>query len=92
MPVLFKEISDTLHLSVGDIGVVWGMDPLAGVFVGLPAGLLADRFGIKKTLTILCILAGIFGALTRLFHQFCNAIRFHVSLRADVRSRSRHYP
>jgi sugar phosphate permease len=63
MPVLFKEIGDTLHLSVGDIGVVWGMDPLAGVFVGLPAGLLADRFGIKKTLVVLCILAGIFGAL-----------------------------
>ena len=39
------------------------MDPLAGVFIGLPSGLLADRFGIKRTLTVLCILAGVFGAL-----------------------------
>jgi MFS transporter, NNP family, nitrate/nitrite transporter len=63
MPVLFKEIGDKLHLSVTAIGTVWGMDPLAGVFIGLPAGLLTDRFGVKKTLTVVCILAGIFGAL-----------------------------
>jgi len=70
MPVLFKEIGDSLHLSVTNIGTVWGMDPLAGVFVGLPAGLLADRFGIKKTLTVLCIMAGIFGALRGFSNSF----------------------
>ena len=63
MPVLFKQISDDLGLSMVAIGAVWGMDPLAGVFVGLPGGLLADRFGVKRTLTIACILAGVFGAL-----------------------------
>ena len=63
MPVLFKEIGDELGLSVVAIGTVWGMDPLAGVFIGLPAGLLADRFGVKRTITIVCILAGVFGAL-----------------------------
>jgi NNP family nitrate/nitrite transporter-like MFS transporter len=70
MPVLFKEISVDLGLSVTDIGTIWGMDPLAGVFVGLPAGLLADRFGIKKTLTVLCILAGIFGAVRGFSNSF----------------------
>jgi MFS family permease len=63
MPVLFKEISTDLNLSMVQIGTVWGMDPLAGIFVGLPSGLLADRFGIKKTLMLDCILAGIFGAI-----------------------------
>ena len=63
MPVLFKEIADNLHLDNTAIGTIWGMDPLAGIFVGLPSGLLADRFGIKRTLTVLCILAGVFGAL-----------------------------
>jgi NNP family nitrate/nitrite transporter-like MFS transporter len=63
MPVLFKEISDDLGLSIVAIGTVWGMDPLAGVFIGLPGGLLADRFGVKRTLTVCCILAGVFGAL-----------------------------
>jgi NNP family nitrate/nitrite transporter-like MFS transporter len=63
MPVLFKEISEKLGLSVTAIGVIWGMDPLAGVFIGLPGGLLADRFGVKRTVTVVCILAGVFGAL-----------------------------
>jgi NNP family nitrate/nitrite transporter-like MFS transporter len=63
MPVLFKEISDDLGLSLVAVGTIWGMDPLAGVFIGLPSGLLADRFGVKRTIVIVCILAGIFGAL-----------------------------
>jgi MFS family permease len=63
MPVLFKEISTDINLSMVAIGTVWGMDPLAGVFIGLPSGLLADRFGVKKTLVVLCVLAGVFGAL-----------------------------
>jgi len=63
MPVLFKEISEDLNLSLVAIGGVWGADPLAGVFIDLPGGLLADRFGVKRTLTVLCILAAVFGAL-----------------------------
>jgi NNP family nitrate/nitrite transporter-like MFS transporter len=70
IPVLFKQISDDLGLSVFQVGVIWGMDPLAGVFVGLPAGLLADRFGVKRTITVLCILAGIFSALRGLSNSF----------------------
>jgi NNP family nitrate/nitrite transporter-like MFS transporter len=63
MPVLFKEISVDLNLSLVKMGTIWGADPLAGIFVGLIGGLLADRFGIKRTLTVVCILAGIFSAL-----------------------------
>ncbi|MHB8105481.1 MAG: MFS transporter [Dehalococcoidales bacterium] len=70
MPVLFKEIGDNLNLNVTSIGAIWGMDPLAGVFIGLPSGLLADRFGIKRTLTVLCILAGVFGALRGFSNSF----------------------
>jgi sugar phosphate permease len=63
MPMLFQEIGIDLNLSATAIGTIWGMDPLAGVFIGLPAGLLADRFGVKRTLVVLCILAGITEAL-----------------------------
>jgi MFS family permease len=70
MPVLFKQISDDLGLSVVAIGTIWGMDPLAGIFIGLPGGLLADRFGVRRTLTVVCILAGIFGALRGLSVNF----------------------
>jgi NNP family nitrate/nitrite transporter-like MFS transporter len=70
MPVLFKEISVNLHLNLVSIGTVWGLDPLAGIFIGLPSGLLADRFGIKRTVTISCFLAAIFGALRGLSVNF----------------------
>lgn len=63
MPVLFPEISAELGLSMVAIGTIWGMDPLAGVFLGLPGGLLTDKFGVKRMLTVVCILAGVFGAL-----------------------------
>ena len=70
MPVLFKEISIDLGLSMVAIGVVWGMDPLAGVLIGLPSGLLADRFGVKRTMVAVCIMAGIFGAVRGLSFNF----------------------
>jgi cyanate permease len=70
LPVLFKEISSDLNLSAVSLGAIWGIDPLAGIFVGLPAGLLADRFGIKRTLTVISILGGIFGALRGLSINF----------------------
>ncbi len=72
MPVLFKEIADELKLSVTAIGTIWGMDPLAGVFIGLPSGLLADHFGVKRSLTVLCILAGIFSALRGISSNFAS--------------------
>jgi ACS family glucarate transporter-like MFS transporter len=70
MPVLFKEISLDLGLSMVAVGTVWGIDPLAGVFVGLPGGLLADRFGVKRTLIVICLLCGVFGALRGLSDSF----------------------
>ena len=70
LPVLFKEISTDLGLNTVSLGTIWGMDPLAGIFVGLPAGLLVDRFGIKRTLTVVCILGGIFCALRGLSINF----------------------
>jgi sugar phosphate permease len=70
MPVLFKKISSDLSLSMVAIGMIWGMDPLAGVFVSLPGGLLADRFGVKRTLIVICILCGVFGGLRGLSDNF----------------------
>jgi NNP family nitrate/nitrite transporter-like MFS transporter len=76
MPVLFPEIAAELGLSMVAIGTIWGMDPLAGVFLGLPGGLLADRFGVKRTLTVVCILAGVFGALRGFSVDFLSMAAF----------------
>jgi predicted MFS family arabinose efflux permease len=72
MPVLFKEISTDLNLNVVSLGTIWGLDPLAGIFVGLPGGLLVDRFGMKRTMTAICVLAGIFCALRGLAVNFAS--------------------
>ena len=70
LPVLFSEIAQDLDLSKVQVGVVWGMDPLAGVFVGLAGGLLVDRFGLARTVAVISFLAGLFGALRGLSTGF----------------------
>lgn len=76
MPVLFPEISADLGLSIVAIGTIWGMDPLAGVLIGLPGGLLVDRLGVKRVLTVVCILAGIFCALRGFSVDFLSMAAF----------------
>jgi MFS family permease len=63
MPPLFKEISLDLNLSLVQIGTIWGISSLAGIFISLIAGVLSDRFGVKLIMGLACILAGITGAL-----------------------------
>jgi len=70
MPVLFEEISKDLELNLVQIGTVWGMVPLAGMFVVLIGGLLGDRFGTKRVLSVSCFLTGLAGALRGLSGNF----------------------
>jgi MFS family permease len=62
MPVLFEEISSDLGLSLVQVGTIWGLGSLAGIFVGIIAGVISDWFGVKLVLSVFCILAGISGA------------------------------
>ena len=70
MPVLFKEISDDLGLDLVQVGAIWGIASLAGIFVSIIAGLLSDRFGIKNILSIFCIMVGITGSLRGFSNNF----------------------
>jgi NNP family nitrate/nitrite transporter-like MFS transporter len=70
MPVLFKEISDDLSLDLVQIGTIWGISSLAGVFVSLIGGVLSDKFGVKVILTVFCIMVGITGSLRGLSESF----------------------
>jgi len=70
MPVLFEEIAKDLELNLIQIGTIWGMVPLAGMFVVLIGGLLGDRFGTKRVLSVGCFLAGLAGALRGLSGNF----------------------
>jgi len=70
MPVLFKEIADELGLSVVQVGSIWGISSLAGIFVSLIGGVIGDRFGVKLVLGIACVMVGITGALRGLSGDF----------------------
>ncbi len=70
MPVLFKEISEDLNLSLVQLGTIWGMLGLGAIFVVLIGGLLGDRFGAKRVLSVACVLAGLAGALRGLSGSF----------------------
>jgi ACS family hexuronate transporter-like MFS transporter len=70
LPVLFTEISDDLGLDLVQVGSIWGISSLAGIFVGIIAGLLSDRFGSKLVLSVICIMTGITGALRGLSNSY----------------------
>jgi NNP family nitrate/nitrite transporter-like MFS transporter len=70
MPVLFSEIADKLGLNVVQIGVVWGFGSMAAIFSIPTAGFLADRFGPRRVLAVICLLAGIFGAVRGISDSF----------------------
>ena len=63
MPVLFAEISEDIGLTIVQIGAIWGTGALAGLFTGLAAGTVGDKFGTRRTLAVGCVLIGITGGL-----------------------------
>jgi NNP family nitrate/nitrite transporter-like MFS transporter len=70
MPTLFKEISEDLGLSLVQIGTVWGMANLGGIFISLIGGMLSDRLGVKLILSLSCLFVGVTGALRGLSYSF----------------------
>jgi cyanate permease len=70
LPVLFKEIAADLHLSLVQIGVIWGIGALPGIVTSLIGGTIGDRFGTRRTLRIVCLLGGIAGALRGFSQDF----------------------
>jgi MFS family permease len=63
LPVLFEEIAEDLGLSVVQIGLVWGISALPSILTGLVGGAIGDRFGARRTLSVVCLLVGPAGAL-----------------------------
>jgi MFS family permease len=70
LPVLFSEISRDLHLSLVQVGLIWGIGALPGILTVLVGGALGDRFGPKRVLMLCCVLAGLAGALRGLSFNF----------------------
>ena len=62
MPVLFAEIAEDLGLTLVQIGAIWGTASFAGLFTSLLGGVVGDRFGARRTLSVVCLLVGLAGA------------------------------
>ncbi len=70
LPVLFDQIARELNLTLVQVGWVWGISSLTGMFIGLIGGVLGDRFGTRRVLAIACIMIGVFGATRGLAVDF----------------------
>ncbi len=84
MPSLFKEIGDDLGLDLVQIGSIWGIASLAGLFVSIIAGVLSDRLNLKLFIGICSVLVGITGALRGISGSF-SALAFTVFLNGIIR-------
>jgi MFS family permease len=76
MPVLFKEISEELSLNLVQIGTVWGIAPLGSVVFLFVGGMLCDRFGVRRTMGVACLLAGAAGFMRGLSTGFASLVAF----------------
>ena len=63
LSALFSEIADSLDLDLIDIGVIWGVGTVMGIFTSLMGGAFIDYFGTRRMLVVLCLATGVFGAL-----------------------------
>jgi MFS family permease len=70
MPVLFEQISNELNLTLVQVGLVWGISALPGIFTVLVGGAIGDKFGPKRVLIAGCFLVGLTGALRGLSNSF----------------------
>ncbi|OGO36729.1 MAG: hypothetical protein A2147_01180 [Chloroflexi bacterium RBG_16_57_8] len=70
MPVLFTATARELDLSLAQIGLLWSMLPVGAAVVALPGGMLGDRLGFVKTISIGCfavaVTSGLRGMATNL--------------------------
>ena len=70
LPPMFKEIAADLNLTIVQVGLIWAIGSVTGMFVALIGGSLGDRYGTRVTLIVICFLTGILGALRGLSVDF----------------------
>jgi len=63
VPPLLPEIAAELSLTHTQIGIIWGSWFLGMMLFSLVGGAMADRFGVKKVITVALIASAVFCAL-----------------------------
>ena len=70
MSVLSKEIAQDLKLNLVQVGIIWGIGSLPGIFTSIMGGVVGDRLGPKRILVIGSLAAGLLGATRGLVPDF----------------------
>jgi MFS family permease len=70
LSVLSKQISTDLHLNLVQMGIVWGVGGLPGIFTGLLGGAIGDKLGPKRIIMVATLLAGLAGLSRGLASNF----------------------
>jgi len=70
MPVLFTQMSETTGIALSTFQTIWALIPLAGILICLPAGILADKFGVYWVIGISLISCTVFGSMRGMFGSY----------------------
>jgi MFS family permease len=70
LSVLFSDIAESLQLDLFQIGLIWGVGTFMGIFTALIGGPVIDYVGTRRSVIVICLLIGIFGALRGLASDF----------------------
>ena len=76
LSALFSEIAASLDLDLIQIGVIWGVGMVMGIFTSFLGGSLIDYFGTRRALVFMCLAAGVCGALRGLAVDFWSLFLF----------------
>ena len=76
LSAMFSEIAESLDLDLIEIGVIWGVGMVMGIFTSLVGGTFIDYFGTRHTLVALCLATGVTGALRGLAVDFWSLFLF----------------
>ena len=76
LSALFSEIAASLDLDLFQIGVIWGVGMVMGIFTAFIGGSLIDYFGTRRALVFMCLAAGVCGALRGLAVDFWSLFLF----------------
>lgn len=74
LAVLFNEIQRDLQLTLVEVGLIWSIGSLPGIFLSLLGGALGDRFGAKRMYLVIAVLAGSLGIARGFAQNFAQLI------------------
>jgi cyanate permease len=84
MSVLSKEISDNLGLNLVQVGIIWGVGALPGIFTSLLGGAIGDKVGPKRVLIAGALLGGLLGMVRGLAGSFLSMTIIMILLGAVI--------